>query len=69
MATIFATSETLLGLLIGGVGIMWGQLGAPACPAAARGTPLETTWGMGLSQGTGAVLVWMMQQISFSYAL
>lgn len=48
---------------------MQGQLGAPACPAAARGTPLETTWGMGLSQGTGAVLVWMMQQISFSYAL
>lgn len=67
MAT--STSETLLGLLIGGAGIMRGQLGAPACPAAAKGTPLKTTWGMGLSQGTGAVLVWMMQQISFSYAL
>lgn len=24
---------------------MWGQLGAPACPAAARGTPLETVLG------------------------
>lgn len=48
---------------------MWGQLGAPVCPAAARGTPLETVLGEWVYTGDTAVLVWMMQEISSSYAL
>lgn len=63
MAT--SASKTFLGLLIQGAEIMCVQFWAPACPCCCQGhltaaSGKRNLRGMGLTQGTGIVLVWVM---------